>query len=125
VPSSGLDAGKSNWPLGREYAIPGSGTLNAPSIAVHKRTDSGNAPFLRVIQGPATQLDWPTGLAFDAERYVDGHGTSVLSRPEIDDLIAKMRLAEKAVREGSTISDPDEDTEDFVQAFRAGRASAS
>ncbi|HEX9366302.1 MAG TPA: beta-propeller fold lactonase family protein [Vicinamibacterales bacterium] len=68
VPSGGSDAGKTNWPLGREYAIPGSGTINAPSIVVHKRTDSGNAPALRVIQGPATQLDWPTGMAFDAAR---------------------------------------------------------
>jgi glyoxylase-like metal-dependent hydrolase (beta-lactamase superfamily II) len=64
-------------------------------------------------------------LAFDAERYVDGHGTSVLSRPEIEDLIEKMRLAEKAVREGSTIADPDEDTADFVRAFSAGHTTAS
>jgi hypothetical protein len=64
-------------------------------------------------------------LEFGAERYVDGHGESVLSRPEIEDVIEKMRLAEEAVREGSTIADPDEDTEYFVQAFRAGRASAS
>lgn len=82
VPSGGLDAGKSNWPLGREYAIPGSGTINAPSIVVHRRTDSGNAPALRVIQGPATLLDWPTGLAFDAARrelYVaNDAGASVL-----------------------------------------------
>jgi hypothetical protein len=33
-----------------------------------------------------------------------------------------MRLAEKAVREGSAIAAPDEDTEDFVRAFSAGRA---
>jgi glyoxylase-like metal-dependent hydrolase (beta-lactamase superfamily II) len=64
-------------------------------------------------------------LAFGAERYVDGHGECVLSRPEIESLIEKMRLAEKAVREGSTIADPDEDTEYFVQAFSAGRATAS
>jgi glyoxylase-like metal-dependent hydrolase (beta-lactamase superfamily II) len=64
-------------------------------------------------------------LAFGAELYVGGHETSVWSRAEIEDLIEKMRLAEKAVREGSPIADPDEDTESFVQAFRAGRASAS
>ena len=82
VPSGGLDAGKSNWPLGREYAIPGSGSVSQPSIVVHRRTDSGNAPALRVIQGPATGLDWPTGLAFDAARrelYVaNDAGSSVL-----------------------------------------------
>jgi glyoxylase-like metal-dependent hydrolase (beta-lactamase superfamily II) len=60
-------------------------------------------------------------LAFDAELYVEGHSPSVLSRPEIEGLIEKMRLAERVVREGSAIADPDEDMEYFVQAFRAGR----
>ena len=40
-------------------------------------------------------------------------------------MIEKVRLAEKAVREGSAIEVPDEETEFFVQAFRAGRATAS
>ena len=101
VPSGGLDAGKSNWPLGREYAIPGSGTTNAPSIVVHKRTDSGNASALRVIQGPATQLDWPTGLAFDAERrelYVaNDAGASVL----VFDANANGNVAPKRVLKGA------------------------
>jgi glyoxylase-like metal-dependent hydrolase (beta-lactamase superfamily II) len=61
-------------------------------------------------------------LEFDAELYVDGHSPSVLSRREMDDLVEKMRLAEQAVREGSTIAAPDEDTEYFVEAFRAGSA---
>jgi glyoxylase-like metal-dependent hydrolase (beta-lactamase superfamily II) len=64
-------------------------------------------------------------LRFDAELYVDGHHSSVLSRLDIEDLIEKMHLAEKAVREGSAITAPDEDTEHFVQAFRAGRATTS
>ena len=64
-------------------------------------------------------------LEFDAELYVDGHEASVFSRSDIEALIEKMRLAEKAVREGSAIEAPDEDTEYFVQAFRAGRATAS
>jgi len=59
-------------------------------------------------------------LGFDAELYVEGHGASVLSRPDIEGLIEKMRLAEKAVREGSAIAEPDEDMEYFVQAFRQG-----
>ncbi len=63
-------------------------------------------------------------LAFDAELYVEGHGDSVLSRHELESLVEKLRLAEKTVREGSTIADADEDTESFVQAFRAGRATA-
>jgi glyoxylase-like metal-dependent hydrolase (beta-lactamase superfamily II) len=61
-------------------------------------------------------------LGFNAELYVDGHGASVLSRPDIEGVIEKMRLADAAVRDGSAIADPDEDTEYFIQAFRAGRA---
>ena len=30
--------------------------------------DQGNVPPLRVIQGPKTQLDWPTGLAVDEQK---------------------------------------------------------
>jgi DNA-binding beta-propeller fold protein YncE len=100
VPSGGQDVGKTNWPLGREYAIPGSGSINAPSIVVHKRTDSGNAPAVRVIQGPATQLDWPTGLAFDAERrelfVANDAGSSVL----VFDANASGNTAPKRVLKG-------------------------
>jgi DNA-binding beta-propeller fold protein YncE len=59
--------GKENWPLGREFAVPGSGTINAPSITVHARKATGNTPPLRKIQGPDTRLNWPTGLAFDPQ----------------------------------------------------------
>lgn len=64
-------------------------------------------------------------LEFDAELYVDGHNASVLSRRDVEALIEKMRSAEQAVREGSAIAAPDEDTEYFVQAFRAGRAAGT
>jgi glyoxylase-like metal-dependent hydrolase (beta-lactamase superfamily II) len=64
-----------------------------------------------------------TILAFGAEVYIDGHDTSVLSRQEIEGLVEKMRLAERTVREGSELVAQDEDTEYFVQAFKAGRAS--
>jgi glyoxylase-like metal-dependent hydrolase (beta-lactamase superfamily II) len=64
-------------------------------------------------------------LGFDAELYVEGHHESVSSRAEIEGLIEKMRSAERAVREGSAITVPDEDTECFIQAFRAGRTTAS
>jgi hypothetical protein len=60
-------------------------------------------------------------LGFDAELYVDGHGASVLSRSDIEGLVEKMRLAERTAREGSAIAAFDEDTEYFVQAFKAGR----
>jgi glyoxylase-like metal-dependent hydrolase (beta-lactamase superfamily II) len=64
-------------------------------------------------------------LEFDAEFYVDGHETSVFSRSDIETLIGKMRSAEKAVREGSAIEAPDEDTEYFIRAFSAGLAAGS
>ena len=60
--------GKSNWPLGREFAVPGSGTINPPSITVYGRTAQGNTAPLRKIQGPKTGLNWPTGLAFDPQQ---------------------------------------------------------
>lgn len=67
VPSAGNEVGKQNWPLGREFAVPGSGTINLPSIIVHRRTSTGNAAPLRVISGDKTQLNWPTGVAFDTQ----------------------------------------------------------
>jgi glyoxylase-like metal-dependent hydrolase (beta-lactamase superfamily II) len=63
-------------------------------------------------------------LGFDAEHYVEGHHESVSSRRDMERLFEKMQLAERAVREGSAIAAPDEDTESFVQAFRVGRATA-
>jgi hypothetical protein len=63
-------------------------------------------------------------LEFDAELYVDGHSESVVSRPELRDLIEKVRSAERAVRDGAEVAAPDEDLEYFLQAFRAGSASA-
>jgi glyoxylase-like metal-dependent hydrolase (beta-lactamase superfamily II) len=66
-----------------------------------------------------------TILRFDAKLYVEGHHESVSSRAEMESLTEKMRLAETAVREGSPIAVPDEDIQSFVQAFRAGRATAS
>lgn len=62
--------------------IPGSGRFLPPSINVYNLTARGNMPPVRKIVGPATQLNWPTGLFMDSERgelYVanDG-GKSVL-----------------------------------------------
>jgi DNA-binding beta-propeller fold protein YncE len=59
------DLRKSNWPLGFSNAIPGSGKMLPPSITVYPRTASGDTAPLRVIQGPKTQMNWPTGIAFD------------------------------------------------------------
>jgi DNA-binding beta-propeller fold protein YncE len=57
-----------NWPLDRDFAVPGSGQTLPPSISVHAKNASGNTPPLRVIQGPRTGLNWPTGIAIDPER---------------------------------------------------------
>ncbi|HEY2986249.1 MAG TPA: hypothetical protein VGL11_00880 [Candidatus Binatia bacterium] len=58
--------GKPNWPLGFGNAIPGSGKNLPPSITIYPRAASGDAAPLRVIQGPKTEMNWPTGIAFDA-----------------------------------------------------------
>jgi DNA-binding beta-propeller fold protein YncE len=60
--------GKTNWPLGQSYVVPGSGKILPPSIAVYSKTASGDAAPVRVIQGPKAQLDWPTGIAIDPDR---------------------------------------------------------
>jgi hypothetical protein len=60
-------------------------------------------------------------LAFRAEHYVEGHHPSVVSRREMEQLVEKMRLAERAAAEGVAIAVPDEETAYFVDAFTAGR----
>jgi glyoxylase-like metal-dependent hydrolase (beta-lactamase superfamily II) len=57
---------------------------------------------------------------FGAEHFVEGHHDAVSSRTEMDELFEKMRVAEQAAREGQVLNDADEDTADFVDAFRAG-----
>ena len=58
-------------------------------------------------------------LRFPAILYVEGHHESVSSRSDMEEWFEKMRLAEAAVREGAAIAAPDEDTEYFIQAFKA------
>jgi 6-phosphogluconolactonase (cycloisomerase 2 family) len=57
-----------NWPLDRDSAVPGSGRTLPPSIMVYAKTASGDAAPVRVIQGPRTGLNWPTGIAVDPDR---------------------------------------------------------
>jgi glyoxylase-like metal-dependent hydrolase (beta-lactamase superfamily II) len=59
-------------------------------------------------------------LGSAAAHYVEGHHESVSSRIDIERLFEKMQRAERAVREGLVVETPDEDTEDFTEAFRAG-----
>ena len=58
----GEGAGKQNWPLDRGHGIPGSGRNMPPSITVYALKASGDTAPLRVITGPHTEMDWPTGL---------------------------------------------------------------
>ncbi|MBI3935059.1 MAG: hypothetical protein HY316_10245 [Acidobacteria bacterium] len=60
--------GKANWPLGLNYSVPGSGKSFPPSITVYSKTAKGDTPPLRVIEGPKTQMNWPSGIAVDPER---------------------------------------------------------
>jgi DNA-binding beta-propeller fold protein YncE len=74
---------KPNWPLTDE--VPGSGKFFPPSITVYSLHAAGEVAPLRVIEGPATQLDWPSHLSYDAERqelYVaNDMGDSILVFP--------------------------------------------
>src|SRR3954451_23647491 len=55
-------------------------------------------------------------LGSPAAHYIEGHHEAVSSRREIEALVEKMDLAERAVRAGSAIEASDEDTQYFVDA---------
>ena len=59
-------------------------------------------------------------LGFAAEHFIEGHHEAVSTRSEMEELFEKMRFAEEAAREGRTIDALDEDTDYFLEAFRAG-----
>lgn len=90
-----------NWPLERPASVPGSGTIRPPSISVHRRTATGDEAPLRVIEGPSTQLNWPTGVALDPQRrelFVTNDAThSVL----VFDAAASGNIAPKRVLRGA------------------------
>lgn len=80
---------KSNWPMERESAVPGSGKFTGASITVYPRDANGDTAPIRVIKGPKTELNWPTGLAVDEQRgelYVaNDTGDSILVFNETDE----------------------------------------
>jgi 6-phosphogluconolactonase (cycloisomerase 2 family) len=53
--------------LPRRY-LPGLGAFELPSINIYARDASGNTAPLRVIQGPKTQLNWPSHVQVHEER---------------------------------------------------------
>lgn|SRR5687768_5298030 len=101
VPGSGKGRDKANWPYGREYAVPGSGWHAEPSITVHALDAKGNDKPLRKIQGARTQMNWPTGIAFDPERreifVANDMGPSIL----VFDAEASGNVAPKRVLKGA------------------------
>ena len=52
----------------RENMAPGTGRYQPPSITVHALTADGDAPPVRTISGPKTQLNWPSTMAYDEQR---------------------------------------------------------
>jgi DNA-binding beta-propeller fold protein YncE len=101
VPGSGKGRDRENWPYGREYAIPGSGSHAEPSITIHALGAKGNDKPVGKIQGPKTQLNWPTGIAFDPERrelfVANDMGPSIL----VFDAEARGDVAPKRVLKGA------------------------
>jgi DNA-binding beta-propeller fold protein YncE len=68
VGTLGKGTGVETWPIGRDYGVIGSGEIRPPSIAIFHRTDTGDTAPLRIIEGPKTQMNWPTALAVDPEK---------------------------------------------------------
>jgi DNA-binding beta-propeller fold protein YncE len=62
------NAKKPNWPLGRDYNIPGSGKLWPPSITVYRKDAKGDVAPVQVIQGSKTMMNWPTAIAVYPDR---------------------------------------------------------
>ncbi len=56
-----------DYPTQRRTTVPGSGVFHPSSITVHPLKASGDAPPIRVIQGPKTQLNWPAHIFLDTE----------------------------------------------------------
>jgi DNA-binding beta-propeller fold protein YncE len=87
-------------PAGSSETIVGSGKIEEPSITVYPQKGMGNVAPLRVIQGPKTQLNWPTAIAIDpqhGEMFVandTGHSITVY------DLEAEGDVAPKRVLKG-------------------------
>lgn len=94
---AGRLSGKANWPLSLDDAVPGSGKLSGPSVTVYPKNATGDAAPLRVIAGPKTQLDWPTGVAVNSETgeiYIanDGGDSILVFGPNADGDVAPSRL---------------------------------
>jgi DNA-binding beta-propeller fold protein YncE len=64
-----------NWPAGnlmpfryRQEVVNGTGKFGPPSLTVFRADSEGNVAPVRIVEGPKTQMNWPTGVAVDPER---------------------------------------------------------
>src|SRR6266446_8339786 len=67
-----LDARKklmfvNNWGHVSDYLTAGTGRFEDASITVYSLDATGDAPPLRAIQGPKTQLNWPAAMSLDPD----------------------------------------------------------
>jgi DNA-binding beta-propeller fold protein YncE len=88
---------KAFWPLDPGQMVPGSGRNLPATITVYDKKARGDAPPLRVISGPKTQLDWAEGLFVDEERgelYVanDAGGSVLVYSTEASGDAAPLRI---------------------------------
>jgi DNA-binding beta-propeller fold protein YncE len=64
----GVAGDRADYPVGRNRTYPASGHIRPPSISVYAKSAKGDAPPLRVIQGPKARLNWATSLAVHPDR---------------------------------------------------------
>lgn len=60
-----------NWPASpfyRHEVVRGASKFGPPSITVFPSDARGNTAPLRVIEGPKTQMNWPSGISLDVDR---------------------------------------------------------
>ncbi len=95
--SFGRGAERTDWPVGRTQNFPASGKIQPPSVTVYRKDAQADTPPLRMIQGPKTQLNWPTALAVHPDRgelFVTndtGHSV-VVFRTEASGDVAPLRV---------------------------------
>jgi DNA-binding beta-propeller fold protein YncE len=63
-----VSRGRKDFPVGRVHGVPSSGYFELASITVYPKGAAGDTPPSRVIQGPRTQLNWPTSVAVHPAR---------------------------------------------------------
>jgi 6-phosphogluconolactonase (cycloisomerase 2 family) len=74
TPRRANDKRRPNWPAGnlnnanRREVIFGTGKFGPASITVYAADAQGNVEPVRMISGPKTQLNWPTGISIDSAR---------------------------------------------------------